>query len=327
MCPFNNDMGYKIILFVFFQCIGFEAYAQTCCSAGVPMNSLLEIANSNEKSFSIQANYEYRSINLLVDNNSRLENDPRSRYGQNMSLKLDYILNSKWAVSTSIPFVHHSRNTSSESQNSFGLGDISVLAQYKLFSNETNNINLLAGAELPLGLTSHKGSSQIILSPDMQSGSGSFDFLLGATYSKSDFLTPFLSGFVNASYRWNGTNENFGSRDNFAGRSFAFGDEFVSIAGLRFTHTMKAGFLIPDISLKMRQSESNVEQSVDAPNSGGRWLSLPFGLSFVPNESKSFRVYTELPIYQDLDGLQITTDFTIGIQFIYTKNRNEIGEF
>jgi len=319
-------MDIKIILFVFLHCVAIDVHAQTCCSAGVPMSALLEIVNTNEKSFSIQANYEYRSINLLVDNNSRLENDPRSRYGQNVSFKLDYILNSKWAFSTLIPFVHHSRNTSSESQNSFGLGDISILTQYSIFSNLTHNLNLLAGVELPTGIVNHKGSSQIILSPDMQSGSGSFDFLLGVTYSKSDFLTPFLSGFINTSYRWNGSNENFGSRDNFAGRSFAFGDEFVAIAGLKFMHTMKSGFLIPDLSLKMRRSGSNIEQNVDAPNSGGRWISLPLGLSYVPDNSKSMRIYTEFPIYQDLNGLQITTDFIIGIQFRYTRDRNKIGE-
>jgi len=281
--------------------------AQTCCSAGVPASTFLEIANTEAKSFSIQLNYEYRSINLLVDDNTRLENDPRSRYGQNFGLKLDYTLNSKWAFSVLIPFIHHSRNTSSESQNSFGLGDVGLLTQYKVFSGAIRTFNLIAGIDLPLGITSHKGSSQIFLSPDMQSGSGSFDFIIGASYSNSDFLLPFLSNFVMASYRWNGTNKSFGSTDNFDGRSFAFGDEFVSTAGLRYTHTMKAGFLIPDAGLRVRWSSPNQEQSADAPNSGGRWLSMPFGLSFVPDQSKSFRVYSEIPLHQDLEGLQITT--------------------
>ncbi|MEM9544332.1 MAG: hypothetical protein AAGA77_00090 [Bacteroidota bacterium] len=295
--------------------------AQTCCSAGVPISTFMEIASSEKNSFSIQLNHEYRSINWLVDNNTRLENDPRSRYGQNTSLKFDYSLNSKWAFSALIPFVHHSRNTTSESQNSFGLGDLGLLMQYNVLSKSLYSLNVVAGIDLPIGNTSHRGSSQILLSPDMQSGSGSMDFLVGTSYAKTDFLLPFLSHFVIANYRWNGTNDSFGSTANFNGRSFAFGDEFMVVTGFRYMHTLSAGFLIPDAGVRIRWQDPNSEQGADAPNSGGRWLSLPFGLSFVPDKSKSIRLYTELPIYQNLNGLQITTNFTVGIQFIYTRNR------
>ena len=268
---------------------------------------------------SFQLNYEYKSINLLVDNNMRIENDQRSRYGQNASLKFDYTLNGKWAFSAVLPFIHHSRNTFSENQNSFGIGDLSVLSQYTLYSNAKHNFNVSAGVKLPVGITSNKGPSQIFLSPDMQSGSGSFDLLFRTSYTRSDFIFPFLSSNVSFTYRKNGTNESFGSRDGFDGRSFAFGDEFTSIYSLRYLKTFSAGFFIPDVSIKLRWGSPNVEQNVASPNSGGRWLSIPLGFTFVPDESKSIRLYTEIPIHQNLDGLQITTDFVIGIQFTYNR--------
>ena len=302
---------------------GISAIGQTCCSAGAPVSAFLEIVQAKEKSMSIQLNYEYKSINLLIDNNDRLENDQRTRYGQNVSFKLDYTLNSKWAFSALIPFVHHSRNTLSENQNSYGIGDLSLLTQYNLISNELHNVNISSGVKFPVGLTSHKGPSQIFLSPDMQSGSGSFDYLVRASYSKSDFIIPFMSSLVSLVYRKNGTNESFGSSDGFAGRRFAFGDELVSVFGLRYLKTFEAGFFIPDLSLKIRWSKSNIEQGVDSPNSGGKWVSIPLGFSFVPDETKSIRVYTEIPVYQDLEGLQITTDFLIGVQFIYNRKGNK----
>ncbi len=316
-------MAYRFTIFIFIQLIGVVTFAQTCCSAGAPVSTFLEIAEASEKSMSIQLNYEYKSINLLVDNNIRLENDQRTRNGQSLSLKVDYTLNSNWAFSAVLPFVHHSRNTLSENQNSFGIGDLSLLTQYRLFSNAMHNINVSAGIKLPIGMTSHQGSSQIILSPDMQSGSGSFDFLLKTSYSKSDFITPFLSGFVSFIYRKNGTNEGFGSRNSFRGRSFAFGDEVVSLFGLRYLKTLHIGFLVPDASLKMRWGNSNVEQGVASPNSGGRWLSIPLGLSFIPDQTKAIRLYTEFPISQDLNGLQISTDFLIGVQFTYNRKGNK----
>lgn len=316
-------MGARFVVLVFILLNAYNLNGQTCCSAGAPVSSFLEISDANEKSISIQLNYEYKSINLLVDNNNRLENDQRSRYGQNVSMKLDYILNSNWAFSALLPFVHHSRNTLSESQNSFGIGDLSLLSQYKLFANTLHKINVSAGIKIPIGTTSNRGPSQIFLSPDMQSGSGSFDFLSRISYSKSDFIIPFLSGNVSAIYRRNGTNEDFGSTDGFEGRSFAFGDEFTSIFSLRYLKNLKAGFLIPDASLKYRWGSSNVEQGVDSPNSGGRWLSIPLGLTFVPDETKSVRLYAEIPISQNLDGLQITTDYVVGIQFTYNRKGNK----
>ena len=316
-------MTVRFIILVIVLLNAFSAAGQTCCSAGAPVSAFLEISDANEKSMSIQLNYEYKSINLLVDNNNRLENDQRSRYGQNVSLKLDYILNSKWAFSALLPFVHHSRNTLSEGQNSFGIGDLSLLSQYKLYSNSLHKINVSAGIKIPIGTTSNKGSSQIFLSPDMQSGSGSFDFLTRASYSKTDFIIPFLSSNVSVIYRKNGTNKTFGSTDGFEGRSFAFGDEFTSIFGLRYLKTFSAGFFIPDASLKLRWGSPNVEQNVVSPNSGGRWLSIPLGFSFVPDDTKSVRLYTEIPIHQNLDGLQITTDYLIGIQFTYNRKGNK----
>jgi len=316
-------MSLRLFVFSIFQFIGASAFGQTCCSAGAPVSAFLEIAEANEKSISIQLNYEYKSINLLVDNNNRLENDQRSRYGQNLSIKLDYTFNTKWAFSVVLPFVYHSRNTFSENQNSFGVGDLSVLTQYKIFSNETDKLSVSAGIKLPVGITNHQGSSQIILSPDMQSGSGSYDFLMGTSYSKSDFLTSFLSTNLSFIYRKNGNNDHFGKRGNFEGRSFAFGDEFVAVTGLNYLKTLKIGFLIPDLSLKMRWSTANLEQNINASNSGGNWLSLPLGISFVPDETKSIRIYSEIPIYQNLNGLQITTDYIIGVQFRYNGKGNK----
>ena len=313
----------RILALLLFLCVGMYSFAQTCCSAGAPVSTFLDIANANEKSLSFQLNYEYKSINLLVDNNTRLENDPRTRSGQSLSFKMDYTLNSKWAFSAILPLVHHSRSTLSEQQKSTGIGDLSLLAQYSIYSSPIHNLNVSGGIKLPTGVTSHKTDSQIFISPDMQSGSGSIDFLLRASYSKSDFLMSFLTATISTIYRKNGTNNGFGSVDNFAGRSFAFGDEFTSVFGLRYLKTYDAGFLIPDASLKVRWGGANTEQGSMSSNSGGRWLSLPLGISFVPDESKSIRLYGELPLYQDLEGLQITTDFIIGIQFTYNKLGNK----
>ena len=86
------------------------------------------------------------------------------------------------------------------------------------------------------------------------------------------------------------------------------------------------GFYIPDISLRYRKSGRNIEQTTTAPNSGGTWWSLPVGVSYQPDEQKSIRLYAELPIYQKINGLQISTSFTIGAQLRYVMSRSDKTE-
>ncbi len=298
-------------------------WSQTCCTAGAPTSTSLEVNSNANNAFSVQLGYEYKSINLLIDNNQRIENDPRSRAGQNVSLKTDYILNDKWSFSAFIPLVYQTRSTFSESQNSLGLGDLSLVTQYALYSGETNNVSLSFGAKLPTAHTNHRGSSQILLSPDMQSGSGSMDYLFRVAYQRSQFLSPNLTGFSSLVYRKNGVNDSFGATDSFEGRRFGFGDELNLILGFSYLHVESSGFFVPDLSLKIRHAEANIEQEVTAPNSGGFWFSVPVGFSFVPAEHISIRVFSEIPVYQDLEGLQISNNFTAGVQFQYSfKKRN-----
>ena len=316
----------RIILVLLIISIAFSSMAQTCCTAGAPISSFLEVNSIDEKTSSVQLLYEYKNINLLVDNSEVLVNDPRSRFGQNVALKVDHTFTDKWAFSFILPLVHQERRTFSETQSSIGIGDLSLLTQYVLFANSRSSMNITAGVKLPTGVVSHRSASNIFLSPDMQSGTGSFDFLIRSSYNRTRFIFPFLTANVSAIFRKNGKNSDFGSTENFSGRSFAFGDEAQAVAGLRYLQDYKLGFLIPDISLKYRWGGANLEQELQAPNSGGHWVSLPVGFSYVPDKLKSVRVYGELPLYQKLEGLQITTKFLVGLQLSYLIKRKKTDQ-
>ena len=304
-----------------------KVISQTCCTAGAPVGTYLGIQNTNEKALAIQLAYEYNSINLLIDNNKKIENDPRSRFGQSTSLKVDYALNQKIAFSTIASLVHQSRSTFSETQTSLGLGDLIFLTQYTLLNDAFNRLNFSAGIKFPIGKTNHRADSGILLSPDMQSGSGSYDLLFRTSFSKSNLWTPFLSVYASSTFRMNGSNKDFGSTATFAGRNFSFGDESITQMGLRYLITLKKGFLNPDIGFKFRWASSNSEQNVDSPNSGGYWMSLPLGFSFTPDDKKSIAITTEIPVYQKLDGLQITTNYKFGIQLNYIFQNKKTDSF
>ncbi len=316
----------KTLLLIALFMLSENMNAQTCCAAGAPIGSYLEIQTGDKRLFSFQFRYEYNNVNRLVENENRIENDPRTRYGQSFLWKLDFSLNKKLAFSAIVPFVHQSRNTISEQQSSFGIGDFSFITQYTHFKGRFRSLNISAGIKFPTGKTNHRADSQILLSPDMQSGTGSFDFIFRSSASKTFSSLPFLTSYASALFRLNGMNNDFGSTSTFVGRQFAFGDEVNSQIGARYLLTLKSGFLTPDIGLKIRWANHNLEQQQAAPNSGGYWLSLPLGVSFAPNEKKSIAFTAELPLYQKLSGLQITTAFRLGFQINYTFQKNKTDD-
>jgi len=110
-------------------CITNTMQAQTCCSAGAPLTSTFQIAQDEAHILNTQVKYTYRSINRLVDNRETLDNDPRTRLGNNLLLKLDYSFNNNFALSAVLPYVFQSRTTISEEQSSAAIGDLLLVGQ------------------------------------------------------------------------------------------------------------------------------------------------------------------------------------------------------
>jgi len=281
------------------------------------MSTALDLLSGKNQAFSFQLAYEFNSVNRLVSDNQALENDPRIRNGSNINFKADYSLNEHWSFSASLPYVIQNRQTISQRESSIGVGDLSLLAQYSFDPFSKINVGFTAGLKLPTGETLNFDDRAIVLSPDMQSGSGSLDYLFRLTFTSFDFIWKNLNLQSAYSYRINTTNDHFGDPTGQAGRRFKFGNELLSRYTISYPFLVDTWFIYPDIALEYRTTNANIEQGVEAPNSGGTWINLPLGVRFEPNEKFNFRISALVPIYQNLDGLQITTDYRLGIQFNY----------
>lgn len=308
-------MWSKVSLLGFIICLCvYSTVGQTCCSAGAPISSSFDIGSSDTRGIAFQLNYEYNSVNLLVDNDQKLVNDPRTRNGQNVLLKTDYILNKNWAFSAYLPLVIQNRTTISAEENTSGLGDLTVMGQYSNYISETTALKLSAGIKTPTGKQYITDDVGIHLSPDMQSGSGTFDFIGRLALIKQHVFTPNLTHQLSISHKKNTTNNHFGDPNRTNGRAFKFGNETQVTAAFSYLLVAKSWFLIPELGLKYRHTSPNVEAGFESFNSGGDWLILPFAVQVQPNTQWSIRAFGEVPIQQDLNGLQITTDYKIGLQ-------------
>ncbi len=291
--------------------------AQTCCSAGAPISSSLDINNSEQKSITIRLDYEYNSVNRLIDNNKRLTNDPRRRNGHSVSFRADFTLNKRWAFSAFLPLVFQNRTTFSESESASGLGDLTLLTQYTFYLKNTAQLRWGLGLKLPTGEQFITDTRGINLSPDMQSGSGTVDLIARAAYLKEHIFIRNLTNQTAVSYKYNTTNEHFGDREKITGRRFKFGNEAQLVSTFSYLIVAKKWFLIPELGVLLRHVGPNQEQGQNAPNSGGFWLRIPIGIQLRPNDLLTLRFYGEVPVKEYLDGLQITTDYKLGMQVGY----------
>lgn len=298
----------EYVAFIHFMLCAGSTLGQTCCSAGAPLTSTFQIAHEDQKVLNLQLKYTYRSINRLVENQEILVNDPRTRFGNNLLLKGDYALNKKIALSAVVPYVFQSRTTTSEEQTSAGIGDVLLVGQYQQKVKQEYSLSYSVGAKLPTGEVNHANERGVFLSPDMQSGSGTFDFLFGVNLGKKYFIKKNLSFGASLLYRKNTTNPDLN------GRSFKFGDEFIADLTLSHQQLWGVWFATPYINLQYRTSQANIEET-ESPNSGGQWLSAKAGLQLAPKQNYNIKIYGQVPFFQSLEGLQITTDYELGIEF------------
>lgn len=309
-----------VLTFLGFLLFPILGNTQTCCSAGAPLSSGIGLSTKENKEVFFQIDYNHLNINRLIESNKVLINDPRERTADNILMRADVQLNNKIGVGILAPIVRHRRSTISEEQTSLGLGDIFLVGQTQLFNINESSGSFSLGIKLPSGKVTHTDDRNILISPDMQSGSGTFDLLGVLSLLEARILGTNINGQFNWIYRKNTTNNNFGSTGQNIGRSFQFGDEMILSTHLNYELVIGTWFVVPDLSLEYRHTSPNKEQGLVANNSGGDWLSLGFGIFILPGEKFSQRIYGSVPVYQNLQGLQISTNFEIGLQLSYRIN-------
>lgn len=69
-------------------------------------------------------------------------------------------------------------------QRSEGLGDLQLVGDYSVFSNPTQSIGLVAGIKFPTGDTEEANSIGTLFEPELQPGTGSYDYLAGGVYHR-----------------------------------------------------------------------------------------------------------------------------------------------
>lgn len=213
----------------------------------------------------------------------------------------------------------HLEGTTAEAHHhgdSRGIGDLTVLGEFLVWSRPSAKIALLTGIKAPTGRTTAGGDER--LETEHQPGSGSWDFLEGIAWSAR---LPFGSFDANllATFASEGAMEtNLGTLLNYNAAlsgKISGGVEHPHAEGERarpHVHRHGEDHVGADVILELNgESRSKVKiGGVEDPNSGGNLMYLSPGLRF---GSQRWSVSTSVgfPLFQDVNGTQHETDWRL----------------
>ncbi|QLE01439.1 transporter [Galbibacter sp. BG1] len=207
--------------------------------------------------------------------------------------------------------------------SSSGFGDLKISALYTIFHKNRQHLHALLGVSLPTGnideedVTPMSAPNKVILPYPMQIGSGTFDANLGLTYLKQWDNLSFGSQ-LSAVFR-TGKNDN----DYRLGNDYSW-NNWVAIPlkeWLSFSGRLKWA------AIEMIQGANPALNpmmvvTADTANSGKTYAEagLGFNLYAFKGSLKDVRIGFEaiLPLYQNMNGIQLKNQETITIGFQYS---------
>jgi hypothetical protein len=241
-----------------------------------------------------------------------------TNYNFNGSIGLAYGITHELSVSAELPYVRRDDlrvaedGEVSQLGSVSGIGDLSLLAKYRLTHGGSSGFALIAGIKMPTGSTSRRGANGERLETEHQPGSGSWDPVVGASTATSfgtlrltasalfqistmgaqdTRLGNRLQAGIALSHRFGG-----GAQEHYeAVRNHHHGDELDEHSG-EPPHSSWDTFVELGGEWEGRQKIGDeVERE-----SGGKWAYIAPGVRFNSREGWSAGAAFALPVWQQI---------------------------
>ena len=226
---------------------------------------------------------------------------------RNTWLDLNYIFNSSWAVTASVPYSDRFHTTIAEGDTDIstsrasGLGDIRLLARYQQFSLG-QSFSLQFGFKLPTGRFDQNFASGPqageLLDRGLQLGTGTTDLLAGASW----FMRPAenLGCFAQVTLQ-----QPLAARAGFLPSA-----SLTLSTGVRWLNSSR---FTPQLQLNLKTEGREHGDQADTPNSGGTTAHLSPGVTAELTARTSAYVFVQLPVYQRVNGLQLEPRWLLSV--------------
>jgi len=204
-----------------------------------------------------------------------------------------------------VTYTSFADNTSQDvTFNGQGLGDLVLIGKYEIIQADFFSPFTLAiggGVKLPTG-DFRRDNNGTRLAIDLQPGTGAIDGLFWS-YVSNNFQSINLSLYGNLLYRYTGTNL----------EGYKIGDEVLFLIGANYSF---ADYLSFTLQLRSRFSNSDFANGRNLPSTGGTSYDLYPFLNYIEGKF-SLRIYTQIPLYRNTRGIQLTVSQVLGVQMQY----------
>jgi hypothetical protein len=243
----------------------------------------------------------------------RRHHDEVKTENRNLVGSFDYTFNQDWGLNAQLPLVHrhhehihnHMGAQLPESWTFTGLGDARVLLRRRLASFEDQDKHTIGtagvnfGLKLPTGQTNVRNGDGEEAERTLQPGTGTTDLLAGAYYSK-DLPERNWSWFVQA----------LAQLPLYEYNDFRPGHRFTLDAGTRYAWGDRLGLLL-QANYLFKARDQGLE--AEPEDSGGKFLFLSPGVSYALNRQIQAYGFLQLPVYQDVNGVQLVARHAIAV--------------
>jgi hypothetical protein len=248
---------------------------------------------------------------------AEVESYTNNRY---LTATLDYNQGSTWGVSLTLPYINRTHSTlgmntdgvnpgdGAYDSSASGLGDVRLIGRYYGFS-AGGNFGVQFGLKLATGQTSQVGNDGVTpVDPGLQLGAGTTDAILGVYYfdNLNQNWDYFVQGQIQSALKSSTMN----------GLSYRPGDSVNLTGGLRY-HGFES--LTPMVQINARKVNTDSGDAADTYATGGTLVYLTPGVVFPVSQTVSVYSNLQLPIYQDVKGIQLSPKsiFSIGARMSF----------
>lgn len=237
------------------------------------------------------------------------------------------------AMSLAVPFVHrehshilHTPNGDEwESWTFDGLGDVTITGAFSIIrpAEESDpSIGLIAGVKMPTGVTDARNAGGKEAEVTIQPGSGSFDGLLGLHYRQTLAAVPMIGGFYGSLPLIAGVTVQIPGRGK---DGYRFGNSLLASVGTSYQFARSASVLF-QLNGRFQDYADVGITGEPRENTGGAWVYASPGIELDLGASFSGNVYLQLPLYQNVHGIQQTSKFNLSIGLGYFFSLTGSGE-
>ena len=301
----------RFITIVLLALVTAELNAQ-CCSGGVPMSGNLGMPLTDVGTFQLNLSYDLNNLKTLKQGSKKLDDDYRQRLTHSVLLEFGYSINERISVDGFFSFVRQERRIQNPGSRanftkSEGIGDAVLLIKYKILEG----FALGYGVKAPFGSSDELREDGVPLGADLQPGSGSWDQIFYASYSKGLNSRPSLSVFGTSIFRMTGKNNSY-----LGSSTYEFGDEFQLIVGASDRIVISKFLMDPSLRFRFRNVGRDQFDFNGTPGSGGTFIFINPGLSWQLGQNIAYQANVELPLYAKVNEAQLAPTFRIntGIQ-------------